>query len=582
MPFNLAARVKNMTRETKLGLVVSCSFLCLLGVVVGLKMTEAPEEEPGPEVAAAAPDQPTPPPAQPAEEKGTPAPAQTAEPPLFPKVAAAPIRLTSGATSPSAPAPPAGGIGSKSAADLPAKKTEGAAGQIELPPLPPPAPGDNVAAGAGGKQGEKTGIGVVSSPAPLRAGPPPPSLAPALPPMPAGGEKPPGPAGWGAVLAKGPAEATAPPTTGRPGERAGSAVASATGALPALPPLPDAPPAGPPVPEVTPTLRPEGQKPAPRAGATGAAAPTGPQAKAGGNTGGVALPDLPPAPPPGGKKETEPVAPALPPPAPPPGGTTGTTGTAGAQGTAGAPADKPKEDIPTIDVGKVDGSAAGAAPRLVPMPAVPPAPPVTKAAPAGGAPARAADPIHVGVAPAASVPPLSVAPAPAAAVTGRAAQPEVITYTEESYVANAGDSFKSVSLAKYGTDKYAAALYHFNRGHPLAEDDLPEDGSLRPRQKVYVPPADILESRYPEQVKGAAPEAKPGVTVGAGPQTKPAAAPLSYRVAASGEFEYDIARKLLGDGERWLEIHNLNPGWDPARPVPAGTTIQLPADARLP
>src|SRR5262249_512291 len=47
MPLHLRARVTNMTRETKLGLGVSCSFLCLLGAGVGLKLTEPPEGDPG-------------------------------------------------------------------------------------------------------------------------------------------------------------------------------------------------------------------------------------------------------------------------------------------------------------------------------------------------------------------------------------------------------------------------------------------------------------------------------------------------------------------------------------------------------
>ncbi len=64
MPFNPLGRVLAMTRETKLGLVVSGSFLGLLAVVLALKMTEAPEDTQGADVATVAqtekPD-PTPP-----------------------------------------------------------------------------------------------------------------------------------------------------------------------------------------------------------------------------------------------------------------------------------------------------------------------------------------------------------------------------------------------------------------------------------------------------------------------------------------------------------------------------------------
>ena len=61
-----------------------------------------------------------------------------------------------------------------------------------------------------------------------------------------------------------------------------------------------------------------------------------------------------------------------------------------------------------------------------------------------------------------------------------------------------------------------------------------------------------------------------------------AAAPRTYRVAAAGEYEYDIAKRLLGDGNRWVEINKLNPGWTPEKPLPGGATLNLPADAQVP
>ena len=151
-------------------------------------------------------------------------------------------------------------------------------------------------------------------------------------------------------------------------------------------------------------------------------------------------------------------------------------------------------------------------------------------------------------------------------------------------------AIRSRALAGPGTTRTAtpARLYLFNRSHPLAEDDLAPDAPLKARQKLYIPPAEILEARYPDQIPGAAPPAAtPTVTVGASPARSPAApaptaGPRSYRVGASGELEYDIARNLLGDGNRWVEIYKLNPGWLPEKPIPAGTTLTLPADARLP
>jgi len=170
----------------------------------------------------------------------------------------------------------------------------------------------------------------------------------------------------------------------------------------------------------------------------------------------------------------------------------------------------------------------------------------------------------------------------------RAAHPDVVSYTEETYVAAPGDTFQSISRAKYASDRYARALYLFNRSHPLAEEDLPQDAPLKAKQKVYLPPPEILDSRYPDQIlRDAPPVATPSVTVGASPErsTPPpaaAAGPRTYRVAAGGENEYDIARNLLGDGNRWVEINKLNPGWKPENLVPPGVTLILPADAHVP
>jgi hypothetical protein len=331
---------------------------------------------------------------------------------------------------------------------------------------------------------------------------------------------------------------------------------------------------GPQVASALPELPPVDSKDRPPAGGTSGSGPMSaqPQEKSGttaGNGDGSGLPSLPPAPPivekkDTGKKDTDPPPPPAPVDDPPPPVSAPNSGSTKEPPLRPIPADAtppvqkkdtippppavPSEKTPTITIGQVDVGGG-----------------VTK-----GSPSPATEePIHVGRTPTASIPPVSVSPTPAPALTARGSRPDVISYTEEGYVASAGDSFKSISQAKYGTDRYAAALYHFNQGHPLTEDSLPEDGSLRPRQKVYVPPAAILESRYPEQIKAPIPAA----TVSSGPK------PVTYRVAAGGEFQYEIARKQLGDGNRWTEIQKLNPGWRPEVPIPGGTTIQLPTGA---
>jgi hypothetical protein len=153
-----------------------------------------------------------------------------------------------------------------------------------------------------------------------------------------------------------------------------------------------------------------------------------------------------------------------------------------AKGTTGA-ADKTRVVNPTIEAVAPEASTAG-----------------VKAISVGGAPTT-------------SAPPLSV---PATAAPARPTQPEVISYVEETHVAAAGDTFESISRAKYETDKYARALYLFNRSHPLAGDELLQDDRLKPQQRVYIPPAEILESRYAAAIKDAA--ARPAVSVGSGAQ----------------------------------------------------------------
>jgi nucleoid-associated protein YgaU len=184
-----------------------------------------------------------------------------------------------------------------------------------------------------------------------------------------------------------------------------------------------------------------------------------------------------------------------------------------------------------------------------------------------------------------------------AAPKARATPGDVVSYVEETYVCGPGDSFESISRAKYETDRYARALYLFNRSHPLAGDELLQDDRLKAQQRVYLPPTEILESRYPgaiQAVKEASPTDPPAVSVGASPRradAPPAADPRAaappmtpgrYRVGAGGEKLYDIARKLLGDGNRWVEIERLNRGLNPELPIPEGTFLQVPGDAHLP
>jgi hypothetical protein len=55
-----------------------------------------------------------------------------------------------------------------------------------------------------------------------------------------------------------------------------------------------------------------------------------------------------------------------------------------------------------------------------------------------------------------------------------------------------------------------------------------------------------------------------------------------YRVPGQGQMLIEIAQQTLGDRGRWSEIYRLNPTLRPEYPVPGGTEIRLPSNANVP
>ena len=205
----------------------------------------------------------------------------------------------------------------------------------------------------------------------------------------------------------------------------------------------------------------------------------------------------------------------------------------------------------------------------------------------GPSPARALPPIG---SPSPALTPALVAPAPAN--TGPATtQPQVESFDEETYRVRPGDNFQAISHSHYQTESYAQALVEFNRNHPLtSEADRQNLPLLRVGQSVYIPPTSILEKRYANVLKERSPAPGAGGTAttrdsSASPVPAPApsrSALSTYHVkAGGGELMFSIAAQKLGDGKRWTEIKELNPSVDFTAPVPAGTTLKLPADARI-
>jgi hypothetical protein len=160
----------------------------------------------------------------------------------------------------------------------------------------------------------------------------------------------------------------------------------------------------------------------------------------------------------------------------------------------------------------------------------------------------------------------------------------VVSYSETEYVCEEKDTLKSVSARFYQTEGYAEALKQWNLNHRKQPTAVRNDGSLAPREKVYLPSTAELERRYPEALPGQKPasgQARPtsSGTVQAG-YTMPAP-PVYYKVVQE-EMMGAIAKRTLGNVERWGEIHQLNPSLETMKPLPAGTVLVMPTGAEVP
>ena len=147
----------------------------------------------------------------------------------------------------------------------------------------------------------------------------------------------------------------------------------------------------------------------------------------------------------------------------------------------------------------------------------------------------------------------------------------------------ASDTYDSISREHYNDAKYAIALKQFNGGRAL-----PNSGS------IDIPPIHVLRKQYPGSIStstgrptngGSSEWVTPGATAPASPP------PTEFRASRSGQYSVPaggatlkaIARATLGTDQRWNEIWDMNPKLVRADDViPAGTTLALPSDARIP
>lgn len=213
----------------------------------------------------------------------------------------------------------------------------------------------------------------------------------------------------------------------------------------------------------------------------------------------------------------------------------------------------------------------------------------------------------VGATGSAVVPPIT-APLPSGgASTSVSNSTQVRSWDEESYRCRVGDTFQSVSQAYYHTDKYAQALLMYNRDHLLAADGLRQvPPVLQVGQTLYIPATEVLEKGYAYLLKDLTPVSGPtpppptaggvnttrsspvateGPAAGLAAPTQPGAVASSFQSyvvkTPGGEMIAEIARRTLNNSGRWQEIYRLNPGYLADQKIPAGTTLRLPADARV-
>jgi hypothetical protein len=232
--------------------------------------------------------------------------------------------------------------------------------------------------------------------------------------------------------------------------------------------------------------------------------------------------------------------------------------------------------------------------------AVPPAmPPAVDKPPTIGTPASELMVAPLAAPGAQSVPTKVPVPAAATPAVGGAV-PVVKNHTDETYHCKPGDtSFEQLSQKFYGTPKYAKALLEYNRQHVLAKANImQEPPRLDPNQAVYYPPQNILEIQFGKYLQDAAPapvQSPPVVKISqpmplagpSGPINPPPPNPatadptVAYRVPPQGQWVFDIAKQTLGNGMLWPEILRLNPTLRTDQPIPGGTELRLPATAKL-
>lgn len=166
-----------------------------------------------------------------------------------------------------------------------------------------------------------------------------------------------------------------------------------------------------------------------------------------------------------------------------------------------------------------------------------------------------------------------------------AERPAQTSFDVDLYEARAGDTYETIAREFYLDTRYARALQEYNVRRPVQAG-----------RNVDVPPIGVLRQRYSGMIGGTTGGGRSGTSNPApagdwgpanpprsdgGPSFRPSGGGQTFLVPQGGMSLKAVARQTLGTEQRWGDVHQLNPQFDPSEMVPAGTRLKLPADARL-
>ena len=175
-------------------------------------------------------------------------------------------------------------------------------------------------------------------------------------------------------------------------------------------------------------------------------------------------------------------------------------------------------------------------------------------------------------------------PAPAPSVDSHSMAPSAArqdpkqdSYEEEWYRCQAGDKLEAISQRLFGTPRYAQALRLYNLDRQFSENLRQENPLLRAGQIIRIPEKRILERTYSGSNTSGSRSGMSAPPNGGG--TDDAATLPEWRVPRENMTLHEIAKEQLGNSGDWYKIFELNRWLNPNEPVPMGAKIYLPRTA---